>query len=82
MQYWLCGDQLRIDFEAGQVITITLLDTGAFRQYYIEDFGPNRPIIVDVSEYAWPFGLSILSAPASMINLTYLERINVRELEK
>jgi hypothetical protein len=75
MQYWQCGDLLRIDFEAGPAITVTLLDTGAFRQYYVEDFGPDRPIVADVSSYAWPFDLSILSAPAQVINLTHRERI-------
>lgn len=75
MQHWQCGDRLRIDFNAGQAITVTLLDTGAFRQYYVEQWGADQPIVVDVSEYAWPFDLSVLSAPAQVTNLTHRERI-------
>lgn len=67
---WECGDTLRITFSSGPVITVTLLDRGRFAAYYVEDYGPDLPIIVDVSEYAWPFALSVLSAPASVVNVT------------
>ena len=67
---WECGDTLRISFSSGPVITVSLLDTGRFAAYYVEDYGPGLPIVVDISEYAWPFDLSVLSAPAMVINVT------------
>ena len=74
---WQCGDLVKITFDDGQQLDAYILDTGPLSRYYIEDHGPDVPIIADISEYAWPYDLGIRSATGQMQNVSLEQRIGV-----
>lgn len=49
-----CGDIVRIEWQEGAVLNAVALDAGPFTGYYIETYGTDTPIIVDVPEQYWP----------------------------
>jgi hypothetical protein len=60
-----CGDTLMI-WLAGEMIRARAMDAGPLYKYYIEDFGPELPIVVDIPKHLWP--LETLSAKVTIIN--------------
>lgn len=54
-----CGAPVRLEFEDGRVVQARALDAGRLRGYYVEQWGAERPIVVDVPQHLAPFrGLS------------------------
>lgn len=64
---WQCGDLLI----AWDEVELVLMDTGPLSNYYIEQW-PDKPIVLDVAEHAWPF--PDLSRPVTVTNVSLLGR--------
>lgn len=71
-----CGDELWLRFEDGTELQALALDAGPFEGYYVEEWGADRAIVVDVPAHLAPF--PGLSAPVTMVNHSAV----VRELEQ
>jgi hypothetical protein len=65
-----CGDKVRLFFPGGTVLDVLAWDAGRFGKYWVEDWGPDRKIIVDLPEHLRPDGA--MSWPVVLINLTKL----------
>lgn len=76
---WECGDELVV-YIGGHKRRFTLLDAGPLSRYYIEDFGPDVPIIVDVPGLYWPLD-EARSARALVINTSLAKRLLEKEVE-
>lgn len=50
---WECGDLIRVSYSDGEVLEGLFLDTGFLHAHYVEDFGPERRIVVDVPKRFW-----------------------------
>jgi hypothetical protein len=59
-----CGDWLELVFTDGARLRARALDAGRLRGYYVEDWGADRPIVVDVPREWAPF--EGLSAPVQV----------------
>lgn len=69
----LPGDKLVVEFlEYDVVLYLEAWDAGPFTGYYIEDFGPDMPIIVDIPEHLWP--LDVMSARVRVTNISAVQR--------
>ena len=49
-----CGDLLDITWKSGERLSARAWDAGPFEGYYVEDWGRDLPIVVDVPEHLWP----------------------------
>lgn len=76
---WECGDELQITFEDGTELTLRLMDTGPLSNYYIEDFGPDTPIVIDIPEPFWAFPGSY-AAPVRVVNKRIVRRALLERL--
>jgi len=66
-----CGDKVRLFFpEDGTVLDVIAWDAGKFGKFYVEDWGPDSPIVVDLPEHLRPDGA--MSWPVVVVNLTKL----------
>lgn len=65
-----CGDKMRLFFPDGTILDVLAWDAGRFGKFYVEDWGPDKPIIVDLPEHLRPDGA--LSWPVVVVNLTRL----------
>ena len=50
-----CGSPVRLVFEDGRVLQARALDAGLFRGHYVEQWGADLPIVVDVPAHLAPF---------------------------
>jgi len=48
-----CWDEIVVEFQDGSRLYAYALDAGPFRDYYIEQYGPDVPIIVDIPDHLW-----------------------------
>ena len=72
---WACGDRVKISFEErGIDVWARVLDTGPLNQYWIADYGPGVPIVVDVAAHAWPLDPAIMSGLVRVENVDLEER--------
>lgn len=49
-----CGQQVILLFTNGQVLTVRAWDAGRFRDRWVNSFGPDMPIVVDLPEHLKP----------------------------
>lgn len=68
-KYVDCGDLVLLVFE-GETLTVRAWDAGRFSRYYVEDWGPDKPILVDLPEYLRLDGQ--MSWPVLVVNLSKL----------
>lgn len=70
---WECGDELLVRYEDGTDLILRLSDAGPLSNFYIEDFGPDTPIVLDIPKPFWAPPVSIWSAPVRVVNVTRLQ---------
>ncbi len=71
---WNCGDEIWVYFGNSLVLKTALYDAGPLSHYYIEDFGPEVPIVADIPGHLWPFELEVRSAPVRLVNHSLARR--------
>lgn len=67
-QGWKCGDVVWAYVAGADPIKVRLYDAGPLLQYYIEDFGPEVPIVADFPKHVWPISTVYRSAPVRLVN--------------
>jgi hypothetical protein len=67
-----CGDALVIYFPDGQVLEALALDAGYLERYCVEQWGCDKPIVVDVPHVFFP--QPGISAPARVVNRSSARR--------
>lgn len=72
---WRCGDDLLVTYVDGTQEVVKLYDTGYLNSHYIEDYGPDYRIVLDIAEFDWPFDLSVRSSLARVENLSLRARL-------
>lgn len=70
-----CGDLLTV-WIGGKMLQAWAMDAGYLYRYYVEQWGKETPIVVDVPRHLWPAGAA-LSARVQVINTTQA----IREIE-
>jgi hypothetical protein len=65
-----CGDLVLLAFGGGETLRVRAWDAGRFGKFYVEDWGEDRKIVVDLPEHLRPDGA--MSWPVVLINLTKL----------
>jgi hypothetical protein len=68
----LCGDELSIRFQDGQVLEALALDAGYLERHCVEQWGCDKPIVVDVPYMFFP--QAGISAPARVVNRSAVRR--------
>ena len=63
-----CGDILTV-WIGGKMLQARAMDAGPLYRYYVEQWGKDTPIVVDVPRHLWPAGAA-LSARVQVINTT------------
>jgi len=61
---WECGDWVLVLFDSGESLLARAMDAGPFDGYYVEQWGADRPIVVDVPLHLFPD--PGISAPAKV----------------
>lgn len=73
---WLCGDLVVIRFLDGTRIITRALDSGTFKDNCVlHDNGECVPILADLPEHLWPYDTKYLSARASILNVSLINRL-------
>jgi len=72
-QGWECGQRVELTFSGGEVMVARVLDTGYLTSHYVEDFGPQYPIIADVGAPYWPLE-GVMSDVGVIINLDLMQK--------
>lgn len=70
---WRCGDWIRVTYADGVVLEGYFYDTGFLHRHYVEDFGPDNRIVVDVPKKFWH--RDDMSIPARVVNLSLRSRL-------
>ena len=65
-----CGDDMLLIFETGSML-VKAWDAGTFQGYWVEGFGPDAPILVDLPEHLRPDGR--MSWPVVVVTLNKLK---------
>lgn len=62
--YWECGKWVLVEFDTGETLYARAMDAGPFDGYYVEQWGKDRPIVMDVPLHLFP--VPGISAPAKV----------------
>ncbi|MGD8500061.1 MAG: hypothetical protein PVJ86_05410 [Phycisphaerales bacterium] len=65
-----CGDLMLLAFGGGETLLVRAWDAGRFGKFYVESWGPDLPIIVDLPEHLRPS--EQMSWPVVLVNLSRL----------
>jgi hypothetical protein len=71
---WECGDEIWVYFGNHPRLKLALYDAGPLLDYYIEDFGPDMPIVGDIPAHLWPYDFHTRSAPVRLVNHSLAKR--------
>lgn len=61
-----CGEWFLLAFGNGTYLVAQALDAGRFVDRYVLDYGPDRPVVVDLPEHLHPNGGAILVSGYSL----------------